>query len=172
MAPDAKKLILDFLDGKQYAVPLPALIFGLQDQVGADEVKAMTRELHEERKLCRAPVQKSDGTFFFVFWSIYFQTSGSGPVEKVREPEPVAEAAPELTPEQREALIERLEQDIAPQPKLTPLDVIDRWKLSYRLSRIIEIVGLSKRKGLSMDDAKLIGTLAKQHAEQLKGTEA
>jgi len=49
--------------------------------------------------------------------------------------------------------------------RLTAMEVIDRWKLPYRLSRIIEIVSAARRRDLGAEDAAMVTGLIRDHVK-------
>lgn len=57
-------------------------------------------------------------------------------------------------------------------PRIGIMDVIDRWKLGYRLSRIIEIVGCARRRQLTEDDAEMVVRLIREHVKPADDTDA
>jgi hypothetical protein len=102
------------------------------------------------------------------------------PVAPEPPPEaPVAPAVPEgpLTADEAVAVLEKggweaqpeevmVERRVADRRVLTAMDVIDRWKLPYRLSRIIEVIATARKKKLDGNDAALVSALIRDHVQK------
>jgi len=61
-----------------------------------------------------------------------------------------------------ETVVRPVERRVA---RLTAMEVIDRWKLPYRLSRIIEIVSAARRRDLGAEDAAMVTGLIRDHVK-------
>lgn len=180
-----KQAVVDHLDGLHHAVTLGLLVNALPEH-SVDDIKAATRELYDERAINRVSVKAPKGGFFYVFYSLYVRTVNvyrdepEAPPAPAPEPEPTAEPAlaldAPLTPDEAVDVLTRggwvpepevvtVERRVADRraSRIGVMDVIDRWKLGYRLSRIIEIVGGARRRPLTEDDAELVVRLIREH---------
>jgi len=189
MTPACKE-VLDYIDKEGCGVTLMTLYKFLPDLDQAD-IRVATRTLYETMRVARISVKGDNDRLYYVFFSLYIRSTNSyqqldpnvmpSPVAlpvpspvALPVPSPVA-SEPELTEPMRQALIERLEADLAvPERRgverrgverrtLTALEVIDRWKLSYRLSRIIEIISTARKVQLTKSDAVSVAKLIREH---------
>lgn len=166
MSTATRDAILAFLDGVHYGVNLTMLIQSLPDH-SPDDLKNATRALYDERAINRVSVLGTNERYYYVFYSIYVHTTmvhradERGPLLTIEEATAVLEEAgwraePEEVTERRAA------------ERIGIMDVIDRWKLGFRLSRIIEIVGGARNRKLTHADADAVVTLIRDH---LRGQE-
>lgn len=169
--------VLDYLDSVEHAINVTTLVRDLPD-LPPGEVRAAVFALHDAGQLNRLPVRGATGQPYFVFYSQRIQTAkGCAGLEPV-DPVPVDRPAdvPALSAAMASRLIERLEQDLAPEPtverrapdrrRLGVMEVIDRWRLPFRLSRVIEIVGGARNRKLTPEDAEVVVRLMRQHVKE------
>lgn len=161
--------LLDLLDKEACAINMTGLIALLPDHDPA-EVKRLTNDLYMQRKINRVPVMGPKGRYY-AFYSLYVRTVNGytappEPIEPIAAPAPAA--LPEtLTSDEAVNVLERAGWKAEPEVvepiladrraperrRLTPLEVIKRWRLPYQLGRVVEIIGESRRAGLTRSDA-------------------
>lgn len=184
-----KEAVRDYLDGINSAVMLPVLHAALIDH-DLEDIKAATRELYEERAINRLSVKAPKG-HFFVFYSLYVRTVNGYRQDRPAAPALTVEPAVglavlqapvpagPLTPDEAIDVLTRGGWEAGPEevvmverrvvdrrkPRISIMDVIDRWKLGYRLSRIIEIVGAARNRKMTEEDAELVVRLVREHVK-------
>lgn len=186
---EAEQEVLDFIDGLQQGVSLTVLIKSLPNH-SVDDIKAATRKLHENILINRLSVMGDNGRFYYVFYSLYIRTVTvhRDPIERHETPAPTPAPTPELvrlaappplplviptilSPDQAVEVLERggwkAEPEMVERRRpMTAMEVIDRWGLGYRLSRVIEIIGGSRKRKLTRDDAAMVSKLVREHVEK------
>lgn len=174
-----QQAVLDYLDRIQHGVNMTTLIQDLPDHA-PEALKVATKQLYEDRAINRISARGANDRFYYVFYSLYIRTVNVYHNEPDQEPAPAPQqavelmeaATPTITQEQHDALVARLEADLMdssaadrPASRFGIMDVIDRWKLGFRLSRIIEIVGGARNRKLTADDAATVARLIREHVK-------
>lgn len=173
-----------YVDSIDHAVSLATLIAVLPDH-SAEGIKASTKRMYDARAINRVSVKSSHGPFFYVFYSLSLPTTTvhrEAPALAPAITPALAEVpAGVLTPEQAVDVLERGgwvsgdQEEIVFErrtstsdrraARISVMDVIDRWKLGYRLSRVIEIVGGARNRKLTEDDVDIAVRMLREHAK-------
>jgi hypothetical protein len=197
VAVSTETAILDYLDSVHHGATLTVLAAELQGHT-LDDLKAATRALYDDRAINRVSVKAPKGSgYFYVFYSLYVRTVNVYRDDRPPAPAPepavdlVALQAPPpvpagpLTPDQAVDVLTRggwsaepeevvtVERRVADRrkPRIGIMDVIDRWRLGFRLSRIIEIVGAARNRKLTEEDAELVVRLIREHVKPADDTD-
>lgn len=166
--------VLDCLDKEACAINLTGLVAMLPDYQSF-EIKDAVGELFDAGRIHRIPTMGPNKRYY-TYLSLYVQTVNGC---KPSIAEPSVDSVAELTTEQALAVLERA--GWRPEPEVVEverrvierrtarfgiMDVIDRWKLNFRLSRIIEIVGSARNRKLTKEDADTVSRMIQQHVKE------
>lgn len=158
--------LLTAINGLDAAVSVPSLLRILNvSHVDHAAVVTTAQALHAEGLIGRIPVAPPTGSYFAYF-----------PLHLLSEALPVS-LPQNLTTEQALAVLERAgwkpepevvtieERRVADRraPRYGVMDVVDRWRLPFRLSRIIEVIGGARNRKLTRDDAALVIRMIREH---------
>lgn len=175
----AERIVLDHLDSLDCALNLTALIRRMPD-LAPDDIKEAAHALYDDRRIGRIRTMGIDGRTYPLFFSLFLQTTApyrGDPVPAPVEVEATPEPAPDpntLTIDQANALMERLQQDLAPTPdrrvadrrRFDVVDVLARWCLPYRLARAVEILSGTRKSPLTRGDAAAVCRLVRQQVQE------
>jgi hypothetical protein len=179
----AERIVLDHLDGLDCALNLTALIRRLPE-LSADDIKEATHSLYDGRRIARVRTMGIDGRTYPLFFSLYIQTTPKFEGDPAPAPAPEPVPAPEPTPgpndltiDQANALMERLQQDLAvPEPTVNRrvtdrrqfdvVDVLARWRLPYRLAKVVEVLAGARRSPLTRAEAAAVCRLVRQQVQE------
>lgn len=173
----ASEAIQNYLDRIDHAVSLPTLFDAIAGHT-TDEIADAAHQLAEDRAVNRVSVMTVNRKFFYAFYSVRIPTTIIHAPLVAAEPGPhiLSQLPPVLStdeavdvlqragwvPEPETVTVERRGPD---RRKLTAIDVIMRWKLPYRLSRIIDIIGGARTRPLTDTDAELVVRLVRDHVK-------
>ncbi|HEX8883149.1 MAG TPA: hypothetical protein VF797_01515 [Noviherbaspirillum sp.] len=178
--------VLDHLDTERIGMSFKGLLVVLPHVTHA-ELNAALQHLYDTGKINRLQVLGPERPFP-VFFSLFVSTA-NGYAERAADPAPAVVAPPAeperklLTIEEATAVLEaagwkplpevtevipaapvlverRVEHD---RRRLTALEVIRRWRLTFPLGRVIEIVAESRKGGLSRENAALAIRMIREH---------
>lgn len=169
---DTAGAVLELLEQEKCAINMTGLVNLLP---GHDplEVKRLTNDLYMQRRINRVPVMGPKGRYYTFFAMTLRTTNGWAAPPELDTPDI-------LNPDQAVELLERagwvaepevvepvtapqVERRVADRRHLTALDIIKRWRLAYPLARVVDLIGESRRAGLSRDAAALAIRMIRQH---------
>jgi hypothetical protein len=155
--------ILALLDQESAALNMTGLVSMLPEHDGT-EIKRLTNDLYMQGRIHRVPVMGPSNRYY-VFYSAQVRTTNARtavPTEPLTADQAVEVlASAGWTPEPEVVTVE--ERRAPERRRLSAMDVIDRWRLGYRLSRVIEIVGGSRNRKLTRDDAATAIRMIREH---------
>lgn len=184
----AAEAALDYLDGASYGANAGNMVDEMPE-FSFDELKEALQQLYKDGKIQRLSIKSYTGKFYYTYFSLYYRTV-EGYVARATEPtksvlsEDQAQRVMSRLEQELEAPKDNTVTEGKPIPFLYAvpdapevvrevvkyrearfgiMDVIDRWKLNFRLSRIIEIVGSARNRKLTKGDAALVCRMINEH---------
>lgn len=175
--------VLDLLDKEACAINMTGLIQLLPNQEPA-EVKRLANDLYMKGEIQRVPVMGPKGRYY-AYYSLFIRTANGYPKPPEQAdpaPAPAVDLVTPLTADQAVEVLERggwkaepeviepaqVDRRAPDRRRLTVLDIVKRWRLSYSLGRVVEIIAESRRGGMSRDNAALAIRMIREqvrHAE-------
>lgn len=178
--------VLDLLDKEACAINMTGLIQLLPDQEPA-EVKRLTNDLYVKGEINRVPVMGPKGRYY-AYYSLFIRTANGYPKPPEQAdpaPAPTVDLIVPLTPDQAVEVLERggwmaepeviepgepaqVDRRGPDRRRLTVLDIVKRWRLSYPMGRVVEVIAESRRGGMSRDNAALAIRMIREHVRDEK----
>lgn len=174
---DTGLAVLELLDREACAINMTGLVQLLPDHDQA-EIKRLTNDLYMQGKINRVPVMGPRGRYYS-FYSLFLRTAnGYVPKPDQVATSPAPAALPDsMSTDQALAVLERAgwvpesettepavpERRAPDRRRLTVLEVIKRWRLTFPLARVVEIIGNTRKGVLSRDDAALAIRMIRAH---------